>query len=127
MQRHSTVSREWQQGWQQQQCRPLQKAQQRRPAAAAGRYDTVLQCFTGHQRQQQPALPCITSALSSPARPRHVAAAVASLQAADPCLELVGLQSRAVGSLLGAMCGNALGAQVEPEKVRWQGLAVGLV
>lgn len=35
---------------------------------------------------------------------------------ADPCLELTGIQARSVGALLGSMCGNALGAQVEPEK-----------
>jgi hypothetical protein len=36
---------------------------------------------------------------------------------ADPCLDLDDVKGKAVGSLLAAMCGNALGAQVEPEKV----------
>eukprot|EP00878_Enallax_costatus_P029263 GHUV01031712.1.p1 GENE.GHUV01031712.1~~GHUV01031712.1.p1 ORF type:complete len:296 (+),score=41.39 GHUV01031712.1:161-1048(+) len=35
---------------------------------------------------------------------------------ADPCLNLTGIPARSVGALLGSMCGNALGAQVEPEK-----------
>lgn len=45
------------------------------------------------------------------------AGAAAGAAAADPCLDLGGVQAKAVGSLLAAMCGNALGAQVEPEKV----------
>eukprot|EP00879_Flechtneria_rotunda_P001631 GHRR01001791.1.p1 GENE.GHRR01001791.1~~GHRR01001791.1.p1 ORF type:complete len:649 (+),score=181.74 GHRR01001791.1:2802-4748(+) len=36
--------------------------------------------------------------------------------AADPWLNLDGNEGRIVGSLIGSMCGNALGAQVEPEK-----------
>jgi hypothetical protein len=43
-------------------------------------------------------------------------AAAAAAAVADPCLELHGVQARAVGAVLGSMCGNALGAQVEPEK-----------
>lgn len=45
------------------------------------------------------------------------AASTGSAGVADPCLELDGLKSRSAGCLLGAMCGNALGAQVQPEKV----------
>jgi hypothetical protein len=41
-----------------------------------------------------------------------------STSAADPCLALRGVDGKSVGALLAAMCGNALGAQVEPEKVR---------
>jgi hypothetical protein len=52
-------------------------------------------------------------------RPSVAAQAAVSTKhaAADPCLELTGVQSKAAGSLVAAMCGNALGAQVEPEKV----------
>eukprot|EP00882_Tetradesmus_deserticola_P023225 GHRQ01025270.1.p1 GENE.GHRQ01025270.1~~GHRQ01025270.1.p1 ORF type:complete len:279 (+),score=94.85 GHRQ01025270.1:162-998(+) len=45
-----------------------------------------------------------------------LSAADSAAAVADPCLNLAGVQARAVGALLGAMCGNALGAQVEPEK-----------
>jgi hypothetical protein len=40
-----------------------------------------------------------------------------STSAADPRLALRGIDAKSVGALLAAMCGNALGAQVEPEKV----------
>lgn len=44
--------------------------------------------------------------------------AIGAVAGSSKCLELSGIQGKAVGALLAAMCGNALGAQVEPEKVR---------
>lgn len=41
-----------------------------------------------------------------------------STSAADPCLAIRSIDGKSVGALLAAMCGNALGAQVEPEKVK---------
>lgn len=44
-------------------------------------------------------------------------ATAAAPAAADPCLDLTGVKAASVGALVGSMCGNALGVQVEPEKV----------
>lgn len=54
-----------------------------------------------------------TAATSQAAAPPVSAAATTP---ADPCLDLSGVEAKAVGVLIGSMCGNALGAQVEPEK-----------
>lgn len=79
------------------------------------------------QYQQQQQMNSSKRAMGVPGRPQpkhrsHIAAAAVkstgAVVAADQLLKLQGIQSKAAGALLAAMCGNALGAQVEPEKVR---------
>ncbi|KAF8058893.1 zinc finger CCCH domain-containing protein 24 [Scenedesmus sp. PABB004] len=53
---------------------------------------------------------------AAPAARAAAAPAPAAAAVADPALALAGAPGRAVGALVGSMAGNALGAQVEPEK-----------